>query len=81
MGEGGRREDVGEAGGRDGRPPVLSGEACRTDGDGEGRDGEPEESAGALNGFSAGRRIGNGPGPGEDGRSYSSRVNYKFAFT
>lgn len=69
MGEGGTRGELGPAAALG--PRAGSGDACLKEGDGECRDGEPEDSVDALNGlsgFSCGRRIGSGPGT--DGRSY-----------
>ena len=48
VGEAGAREDVGDCAGRPGRegpprPPVASGEGCRRDGEGECKEGEPED--------------------------------------
>ncbi len=60
MGDGGTREAVGDWAGRDGSdgPPVVSGDCCRSDGD-----GEPEEIVDDLNGFTVVivRRMGTPP--------------------
>ena len=69
LGDGGTRGELGTAGGPG--PREGTGEACLKEGDGEWREGDPEESVDALNGlsgFSCGRRMGSGPG--RDGRSY-----------
>ena len=65
------REEVGEVcGGRDGSVgPPDSGEFCRSDGEGEYNDGEPEDSVDDLKGLMGltglpDRRIGNGPWAG-----------------
>jgi hypothetical protein len=69
VGDGGTRGELGAAAALG--PRAGSGDACLKEGDGECRDGEPEERVDALNGLSGlscGRRIGRGPGT--DGRSY-----------
>ena len=64
VGEAGTREDVGDWAGRDGRdgpaPPAERGELCRSDGEGECSDGDPDDIVDDLKALTEviGRRMG-----------------------